>query len=774
MLVYSIVWCAVGAADLQNGGFEDPDLYASWKPHVYKETGDPGIRVDTHVLHEGKQSLCIEARDPCDVALGQFLDLPPGSVWRVRCWIKTEDLVPRDRTNVTGLIDIQQKDGPSLARTPARTGTSDWKEAEAVFRVPALGTVNVALFFVGFGKGTGKVWFDDVRLEEIPMERPETAAIALDKRGKRPIDGKQCGQFIEPLCNLIPSMTAQQVDNTSFEDEPPYRVAYKAEIDKPHRPWYPDGAVHMAKYAFDAERPFNGKRSLQIECGQPRRRAGISQDGFYLAEGTAYRLRLHMRGTGNVPVWASLHGGGAMIAGPLSLGPADAEWRPAEAELHATRTIENATLTLEFQGPGTLRLDRVYLIGEDAVLGLWRPDVVEVLKAMRPGVIRWGGSAVNEYEWDQCIGPWDTRTPFTTCWGGLEPNFVGMEEFVRLCRHIGAEPLLCIRWHGKKPEDAAAQVEYFNGGPKTPWGKRRAENGHPDPYGVTYWQIGNEVGGKEYDASVKAFAEAMKRVDPRIKVLSSYPSDEILERGEGYLDYLCPHHYGCADLAGKENEFRWLQDLIARHGQGRDIRVAVTEWNTTAGDWGLGRGTLQTLSNALQCARYHNLLQRYADLVEIAVRSNLVDSFGSGVILTGPGWLYCAPTYYAQQLYTRAAGSHPLVLERSSTLPSAVQDVDINAALSEDGKTLRIYAVNVAMNPAEVKFRIAESGHRVAGGAAHVLKDRDAALCPEVMNTRDDPNRIVPVTRPLEISGGEFVFSFEPLTLTLLEVEMKP
>ena len=589
----------------------------------------------------------------------------------------------------------------------------------------------------------------------------------LDERAcARPIDLKQGGQFVEVLCNLIPSMVAQQVANDSFEEEPPFKVAYKVELDKPYRPWYPDGAVHLAQYAFDSEQPFNGKRCQKITLAQ-RARAGISQDGFYTRKGTSYRLRLHIRGEGNVSVWASLHGGGGMVAGPVALGSAGNEWGAVEADLTAAADLDNATLTIEFEGPGTLWLDRVYLIGGDAVLGLWRPDVVEALKGLNPGVIRWGGSTTEGYEWSECIGPWDRRAPFTTCWGGLEANFAGMEEFVQLCRHIGAEPLLCLRWSGKKPEDAAAQVAYFNGAADAHWGAVRAQNGHPEPYRVKYWQIGNEVGGQGYDEALKAFAQAMKDADPSIKILSAFLTDKTLERGGGFIDYLCPHHYGCADLIGKAREFEDLRSQIERDGGGKDIRVAVTEWNTTAGDFGLGRGTLQTLANALACARYMNLLHRNADLVEIGIRSNLIDSFGSGVIVTGPGWLYVAPTYYAHQLYQQAAGFYPLRVQRDDSTPWPEQQPDISAASSEDGATILIYAVNSTAEPLPVQFVLA---HAIRQCEATVLKDTENAPYPDVMNTRDNPNRIGLATTAVSATGTQLLFTFEPFSLTLLRL----
>ena len=97
-----------------------------------------------------------------------------------------------------------------------------------------------------------------------------------------------------------------------------------------------------------------------------------------------------------------------------------------------------------------------------------------------------------------------------------------------------------------------------------------------------------------------------------------------------------PHHYDIADLPGERASFESLKKEIAGYQGQKDVRVAVTEWNTTAGQMGLTRGMLLTLGNALSVARYQNLMHRYADLVEIAVRSNLSDSFGSGMLQPVP------------------------------------------------------------------------------------------------------------------------------------------
>ena len=131
----------------------------------------------------------------------------------------------------------------------------------------------------------------------------------------------------------------------------------------------------------------------------------------------------------------------------------------------------------------------------------------------------------------------------------------------------------------------------------------------------------------------------MKSVDPAISILSSFPTPGSVRNAGAFIDYVCPHHY-TPDLAACESSLNSIRQLLRENAGDRRIKVAVTEWNTTAGDWGLGRARLMTLANGLACARYQNLLHRHCDLVEIANRSNLINSFGSGFIQVDNHRLY--------------------------------------------------------------------------------------------------------------------------------------
>jgi alpha-L-arabinofuranosidase len=766
------------ANHLQNAGFESSTPGEFWQVDPSEAKQKFAISVDQSQAKEGRQSLLVSADQPVSLTLRQELFLPVGTLWKLTGWTKSqvsevsrttdaysEAPVPGPRIGIEAEVGTQ-----GFSSTSANAG--DWQQQSFLFRVPSPGRTTVALNVLS--NQSGKVWLDDIRLEPVPeSSQTESVTISEERLSKGPINRMQGGQFMEPLCDVLPSMTAQQVQSTSFEEETPWNYSYKTAIDKAYRPWYPDGSVHVTAYSFDTDNPFNGKRSQKIEIPLAHTWAGISQDGFVLESGHSYRLRLHMRSEGEVPVRASLHGDGRMLAGPVSIRPGSTEWKAAEILLTPTRAARNATLTIEFEGPGTLWIDRVYLIDANAVLGLWRPDVVKALKDTNAAIVRFGGSAIETFEWSDTIGDWDHRAPYPDDpWGGLQENFVGVEEFVRLVKHVGAEPLICLRWTGRTPQDAANEVEYFNGSPDTKWGQLRAKNGHLEPYHVKYWEVGNEVGGAEYDASLTGFGEAMRRVDPSIKILSSYPSRNIVKLAGSVLDFLSPHQYSVGDLNGTENELKRLRDIIQQDANGKDIRLSVTEWNASGGDWGLERGMLQTLGNAMICSRYQNMMHRYADLVEISNVSNFSHSFAGGQIQPGPGYFYTIPDYSAQMLYQRAAGSFPMRVDRSSPLSFYLREPDLDATLSADGKTLRIYSVNSTPNLRKVSFSLPQSLGTIATADSYVVGDLNTVPDSEAMNSPDDPHRVSTQSKKLVLGGNKFDYGFAPFTITLLEIQL--
>jgi alpha-N-arabinofuranosidase len=786
-----------GANLLVNAGLEQFDV-AGGLPQSFGKVvygAPPTIAPDTRVFVQGRQSMRIDAKRPSDTAVAQDVLVRPGGIYRFSGRVKTRNLVPEPSSWTYGTYQIQTPGGHTIARLRNHRDTTEWTEESVVFRAPADGKLHIVCFHVGFGKGTGTAWFDDLRLVELADGGSLT--VMAEPLQREPISPLIYGNFVELLSDLVPSMWAEKLDVTSFEflrtpDQRKLRESrftFDRTRDPKDRHWRPLGEAGFAKISVDPDDPFNGELSMRIDLAAPAPssaptgappprspdasdrsvQAGIAQDGIAVRRGLACRFVGHFRASGSVrQVRVELVRGGDVIAGALvdGLGP---RWKRHEVRLVPNATIADASFTLRIDAPGTLWVDRVSLVPEDNVGG-WRRDVVEAIRAMKPGVIRWGGSIVEGYDWKCGIGPWERRVPFANrYWGRVDPNLVGIDEFASFCRAVGAEALICVRWSGTTPRDAAEQVEYCNGGPDTPMGALRARNGHPEPYRVKFWQVGNEVSGPQYDATAADFARAMKKTDPSIRVLASYISEPLLRSAGAWIDAVSPHHYDCANLEATAASFDQYEDLLRRIAPGRGITLSVTEWNTTAGGWELGRRHLWTLENGIACARYWNFCQRRSDSIGIACRSNISNSYCSGIIQTNNHAWYGTPAYHVSKLYAEHAGVRPLRLgEAAMLLP-----VDVSANLSADGRTLSLAAVNPTKEPVEVSVDL--SAFRGVGGRAETwtIGDADDARDPDAVNSFGRPERIAARGAEFAGAGRRFSYRFGALSITVLKISVE-
>ncbi len=595
---------------LANAGFEAPRLLDGWEIISYGAKAT--VSIDNQEVREGRQSLRVTASEASDTALGQEVCLNPGHWYEFTGWVKTRGLQPLSAP-VTGTFQIQRSGGRGqLATGASHLGDTDWAKVSLFFQAPIDGRVRIAPFLSGYGKGKGTVWFDGLTLELIdPSQLP--AVVTREWLAAGTINPMQYGQFIEYLCNLVPGMWAEKLDDGSFEGLSPYKFVYLKETDFRERPWYPTGATNRATFDRDRTSKVNGETSYRIAVTENVPcTVGIAQDGLAVQRGITCNFSCFLRSDGiRGPIRVRLHHAETDFA-MCELSPAaDTGWHKQGGRLIPSDTDDGVTLTIEFRGSGTLWLDSASLMPESAVGG-WRKDVVEAVRALKPGVIRFGGSALDdsnlgEFEWRDAVGDPDSRKPFRA-WGGLQPTGAGLEEIVQFCRLVGAEPLICVRIMGRTPRDAADEVQYFNGTVNTPMGAMRARNGHPDPYRIRYWQVGNERSGVDYESRLPEFCQAMKHVDPSLQLLSSYPTPGVLQRAGPWLEFVSPHHYDCANLGGVETDLAEIRRMIEANLAGHSIRVAVTEWNTTGGDAGPKRAQLWTLENALACAHYHNQL----------------------------------------------------------------------------------------------------------------------------------------------------------------------
>ena len=224
----------------------------------------------------------------------------------------------------------------------------------------------------------------------------------------------------------------------------------------------------------------------------------------------------------------------------------------------------------------------------DNVHGL-RADTLELLRRLNAPIYRWpGGNFVSGYNWKDGIGDRDRRPArWERAWNDVEDNDFGIDEFLDFCREINTEPLIVVNTGLGGFDQAAQEVEYANGPAESRWGGERAHNGHPAPYGVAWWGIGNEMYGnwqlgnvpvERYVLRHNAFVAAMRAVDSRIRVVAVGAggkwNDLIVPGCAAHADLLSLHHYSerklrvplSARRPGRYARLRGLQRLHRRSG----------------------------------------------------------------------------------------------------------------------------------------------------------------------------------------------------------------
>ncbi len=338
----------------------------------------------------------------------------------------------------------------------------------------------------------------------------------------------------------------------------------------------------------------------------------------------------------------------------------------------------------------------------------WREDVVEVTRELAPTMMRWGGIFADFYRWREGVGPRDKRpSMLNLLWGGIESNQVGTGEFVELCRHVGAEPLVCVNFEsdGRKEylkvkdsvrtadaQEAAEWVAYCN----DPDNRDRKGHGHAAPLNVRHWQVGNETSydknGFDLETAARKtveFAKAMRAADPAIHLIAWGDSGwaaRMAEVAGEHVQYLAFHHMFDPDsperpvLRGeryrRDPDATWEQLMAAwqltdvkirtvRDDLGaRKIPLALTECHFVIP--GRDRGdVLASWAAGVSYARILNNHQRHGDVLKIATAADFCGTRwqNNAVIIPTPKGnhrAYLQPVARVMQLYRHHIGSHAI------------------------------------------------------------------------------------------------------------------
>jgi alpha-N-arabinofuranosidase len=370
--------------------------------------------------------------------------------------------------------------------------------------------------------------------------------------------------------------------------------------------WNPIGPVDSV--VMDTNNPFVGDHTplIKLAGSEPR---GIRQTGVNFTQGATYKGRFQLAGDSSARVSVSIVWGTNAGAArqTVQLGKLSKHYKKFIFSFKAENSGP-AQFEISATGAGSFHIGAVSLMPAGNLEG-FRPDAIAVLKSLRSGVYRFpGGNFVSAHEWRDAIGDPDQRPPvYDPVWRALQPNDIGTDEFMTMCKLLGVEPYITLNAGTGDEWSAAQYVEYANGSVSTPMGRLRAGNGHPEPYHVKFWGIGNEAWGFSYQYGAmklnqfefkhNQFARAMKQADPAIKLIACGAMPDTMTGSKESLNLgtnLVPPYLSPADWTGGllSNCFNNI-DLISEHfynygnthfslAEGRqvpnDTNEPVTDW----------------------------------------------------------------------------------------------------------------------------------------------------------------------------------------------------
>jgi alpha-N-arabinofuranosidase len=622
------------------------------------------------------------------------------------------------------------------------------------------------------------------------------AEIKIDaSQTREPISKYIYGQFIEHLGRCIyGGIWAEMLEDRKFYYDVPAQGSIWRTTSGQARvlaasPWKvlgPGGTVRM-----NEKDPFSGKHSPEIHSNAGAD-SGVYQEELGLVKGKTYTGYIILAGAsddGKSPVPVAVR----LIWGPgdkdremVMKKSVEAGYTKLNFKFTAGATTDNGRLEIATTGKGRLRIGCVSLMPGDNVDG-FRRDTLDLLKQLNAPVYRWpGGNFVSGYDWRDGLGDRDRRPTRTNpAWTGIEPNDVGMHEFIHLCELIKTEPMIAVNTGFGDAYSAAAEVEYANGAVTTPMGKLRAANGSTLPFAIKWWCVGNEMWGRwqlgymqqsHYVLKHNWVEEKMRSVDPTIHTVASGDLGNNWSRGMltncmDHMDLISEHFYSQTKTDLVEH-VRQIPDNIKRiadaHRQfrkelpqlkGKDIRIALDEWNYWYGPHVFGElGTRYFLKDALGIAEGLHEYFRSTDVIFMANYAQTVNVIG------------CIKTTKTHADFDSTA--MPLVLYRKNfgTIPVSVEQnaapLDVAAALTTDKRALTIGLVNPQNLAVPVKVRL--SGMRLSGKAQAWTISGDDLMA---FNQPGEPRKVDIKDAPAaDLNNG---VTLKPYSITLWKVPVQ-
>ncbi len=603
---------------------------------------------------------------------------------------------------------------------------------------------------------------------------------------------------------------------------------FKADPKQP-RYWT---AVGAASLALDPATPLNDalNLSLKLDAGRATESApaGISNPGYWgipVHAGTPYRVSFYAKAADGFSggVQAALKSAdGHTIFGAVTFPHLTTEWKKYEATLLADKSASSPDnqFTLTTTSPGVIWLQQVSLFPptyHDRANGN-RPDLMRLLAEMKPRFLRFpggnyleGSTVATRFDWKKTIGDIARRPGHESPWGYWSTDGFGLLEFLEWCEDLHMQPLLAVydgyslkqdrvaTGPALQPyvQDALDEIEYVTGAITTPWGARRAQDGHPAPFPLTYVEIGNEDlfdHAKTYTARFTQFRDAIKAAYPQLQIISTLePGHSGFNPDPAHLpDVIDEHLY-----PDSEGKMEWRADEFDSHPRSGP-RIFVGEWATRVGS------PTTNMTAALADAAWMTGMERNADLVIMqSYAPLLVNASNPGAphdpnrSMQWPNNLigydastsYGSPSYYAQKMFSTHHGDTVLAtsaqnipnwtwqppapagpgVPKPAPPPRQVPALFFDATRDSQSGIIFLKVVNRQATPQPVQIVLSGVPSITSHGKLLVLSATD----PAATNTLHDPTRIVPATRLVEGLSTSFTQVFAPCSISILELQTR-
>ena len=553
-------------------------------------------------------------------------------------------------------------------------------------------------------------------------------------------------------------------------------------------------------------------------AGHPHKQTGLDNEGFFgigIKKGAEYRFSVWARvAEGETPAKIRVE-----LADTKSMGEQQAfatadvtvdsrEWKKYQVILKPEVTNPKAILRIFLASRQTVDLEHISLFPVDTWQGHengLRKDLAQALADIKPGVFRFPGGCIVEgtdiasrYDWKKSVGMVENRPLNENRWQYTFPHRffpdyyqsygLGFYEFFQLSEEIGAEPLpvlscgLACQFQNPNMDahvplcdldsyiqDALDLIEFANGAVDTPWGKVRADMGHPAPFNLKFIGIGNEQWGKEYPEHLEPFVKAIRKKYPDIKIVGSSGPDS---EGEQF-DYLWPEMKRLkADLVD-EHFYRpeaWFLSQGARYDNydRKGPKVFAGEYACH----GKGKKWNHIHASLLEAA-FMTGLERNADVVHMATYAPLFAHVEGWQWRPDMIWFdnlnsVRTVSYYVQQLFATHKGTNVLSLtmnkkpvtgaeEQNGLFASAVCDKNKNEII------VKVANTSDKKQPLSLIFNGLKKKEVLSGARCIKLSSADM----DKDNTIENPLAIIPQETSLDVDGHTLNVDLEPATFAV-------